>query len=202
MRATELGKLIVADGYHRLCAVYSIDEDALIPCQIFLLDSVMNELLEISLRLGLAAITGIVLGANRWLHHKSAGVKTHALVSIGAAVAMLIVVPFDQVSSHIQSIPSNAASRVLQGLITGIGFLGAGVIIHNARGKRIQGLTTAASIWITMLIGAAIGIGQIMLGTMAVVATGLVLVVGNAIERLVDRQFGGQSEPAKDEDLP
>ena len=53
-----------------------------------------------------------------------------------------------------------------------------------------------------MLIGAAIGMGQIMLGTMAVVATGLVLVVGNAIERLVDRQFGGQSEPAKDEDLP
>jgi len=162
----------------------------------------MNEWIEISLRLGLAAIAGIVLGANRWLHHKSAGVKTHALVSIGAAVAMLIVVPFDPVSSHIPSILTNASSRVLQGLITGIGFLGAGVIIHNARGNRILGLTTAASIWITMLIGAAIGTGQITLGTIAVVATGLVLVVGNAIERLVDRQFGRQSESAKEEDLP
>ena len=115
---------------------------------------------------------------------------------------MLIVVPFDPVSSHIPSILTNASSRVLQGLITGIGFLGAGVIIHNARGNRIQGLTTAASIWITMLIGAAIGAGQITLGTIAVVATGLVLVVGNAIERLVDRQFGRQSESAKEEDLP
>jgi putative Mg2+ transporter-C (MgtC) family protein len=156
---------------------------------------------EISLRLGLAALAGIVLGVNRWLHHKSAGVKTHALVSIGAAVAMLIVAPVDPMASDISAY-ADAASRVLQGLITGIGFLGAGVIIHNARGKRIQGLTTAASIWITTLIGAAIGMGQLTIGTLAVIATGIVLLAGNAMERFVGNKFGDHSAPTKDEDQP
>jgi putative Mg2+ transporter-C (MgtC) family protein len=162
----------------------------------------MDHALEIALRLGLAALAGIMLGANRWLHHKSAGVKTHALVSIGAAVAMLTVMPFETVGADHPALPIDAASRVLQGLITGIGFLGAGVIIHNASGKRIQGLTTAASIWITTLMGAAIGMGQWALGIIAVVATGLVLLVGNAIERMLDRQWGGPSDAVEDEDTP
>jgi putative Mg2+ transporter-C (MgtC) family protein len=162
----------------------------------------MDAWVEISFRLGLAALAGIVLGANRWLHHKSAGVKTHALVSIGAAVAMLIVLPLHLVNHQTSNLSTDAASRVLQGLVTGIGFLGAGVIIHNAKGNRIQGLTTAASIWITTLIGAAIGSGQLALGTIAVVATGLVLLAGNSIERLVDRKFGHPSGHAKQEDLP
>ena len=162
----------------------------------------MDEWIAIAVRLGLAGLAGVVLGANRWLHHKSAGVKTHALVSIGAAVAMLIVLPVDSVATENMDIATDPASRVLQGLITGIGFLGAGVIIHNARGKRIQGLTTAASIWITTLIGAAIGMGQLALGMIAVLATGLVLLSGNAIERFVDKHFGSSSTATKEEDLP
>jgi putative Mg2+ transporter-C (MgtC) family protein len=160
----------------------------------------MEDWVEISWRLSLAALAGVLLGANRWLHHKSAGVKTHALVSIGAAVAMLIVMPHDPMSRDITRLSADAASRVLQGLVTGIGFLGAGVIIHHARDKRVQGLTTAASIWITTLIGAAIGTGQLALGTIAVVATGLVLLVGNAIERLVDSQLGDKSGTPKEDD--
>lgn len=160
----------------------------------------MTNWFEISLRLGLAALAGVVLGANRWLHHKSAGVKTHALVSIGAAVAMLMVMPFELLDMGKPNTTTDASSRVLQGLITGIGFLGAGVIIHNAREKRIQGLTTAASIWITTVIGAAIGTGQLTLGTIAVVATGLVLFLGNPIERWVESQFGDVSPPSKGED--
>jgi len=150
---------------------------------------------DFALRLGLALVVGSILGLNRWLHHKSAGMRTHALVSVGAATALML-------NSQIPNYDAQAVSHVLQGLITGLGFLGAGVIIQEGTSQKIHGLTTAASIWITMLIGAALGMGQIMLGTMAVVATGLVLVVGNAIERLVDRQFGGQSASAKDEDLP
>lgn len=154
------------------------------------------------MRLGLATLAGVILGADRWLHHKSAGVKTHALVSIGAAVVMLIVVTVDLLSSDSTTPYADASCRILQGLITGIGFLGAGVIIHNARGKRIQGLTTAASIWITTLIGVEIGMGQLTVGTLAVVATGIVLIAGNTIERFVANKFGDHSAPTKDEDQP
>jgi putative Mg2+ transporter-C (MgtC) family protein len=160
----------------------------------------MDEWFEISFRLGLATVAGIVLGANRWLHHKSAGVKTHAMVCMGAAVAMMIFMPLDKSGTDQQS--TDAASRVLQGLITGIGFLGAGVIIHNARGTRIQGLTTAASIWITMLIGAGIGAGQWTLGLIALLATGLVLISGNAIERWISQRFADPSAEVREEDRP
>ena len=162
----------------------------------------MNDSMELMLRIGLAALAGIVLGANRWLHHKSAGVKTHALVAIGAAVAVLSVMPVDLGSSESQNIAADASSRVLQGLITGIGFLGAGVIIHNARGKRIQGLTTAASIWITTLIGAAFGMGQLQLGLIALAAVGIVLLAGNSIEKIVSDRFGHTSDDDRKENQP
>jgi putative Mg2+ transporter-C (MgtC) family protein len=80
----------------------------------------------IILRLALALIVGAVLGLNRWLHHKSAGIRTHSLVSIGSATAIMLISDF--VKDDAQSV-----SRVLQGLITGLGFLGAGVIIHEQR---------------------------------------------------------------------
>jgi len=162
----------------------------------------MNDTLELILRIGLAALAGIVLGANRWLHHKAAGVKTHALVAIGAAVAVLSVTPIDWVDGDGSSLPFDAASRVLQGLITGIGFLGAGVIIHNVKGKRIQGLTTAASIWITTVLGAAFGMGQLELGLIALTAVGIVLLTGNSIEKVVNDRFGNDTNDSqKDDDL-
>ena len=162
----------------------------------------MEHGLELTLRLGLAALAGVVLGANRSLHHKSAGVKTHALVAIGAAVAILIFMPLEPAAVMDQKVATDAASRVLQGLITGIGFLGAGVIIHNARDKRIQGLTTAASIWITTLMGAAMGTGHFVLGTIAVLMTGLVLLVGNDIEQWVEKKFGTTNTPSKEQNQP
>ena len=162
----------------------------------------MEVWMEIALRMCLATFAGVLLGANRWLHHKSAGVKTHALVSIGAALAMLIVMPVELSDSDLNKISAEAASRVLQGLLTGVGFLGAGVIIHNAKGKRIQGLTTAASIWITTLLGAAIGSGQLVLGSIAILLTSIVLMLGNFIERSVDRMFGNHFEAGKEENQP
>ena len=162
----------------------------------------MEVWMEIALRMFLATLAGVLLGANRWLHHKSAGVKTHALVSIGAALAMLIVMPVELSESDLKNISADAASRVLQGLLTGVGFLGAGVIIHNAKGKRIQGLTTAASIWITTLLGAAIGSGQLVLGSITILLTSIVLLFGNFIERFVDRMFGNHLEAGKEEDQP
>jgi putative Mg2+ transporter-C (MgtC) family protein len=95
---------------------------------------------EIAVRLGAALILGSALGLNRELHGKPAGLRTHGLVSLGAAVAVIVSLGFPGDS---KSIDPNAVSRVLQGILTGIGFLGAGVILRDPNGH-VTGLTTAA----------------------------------------------------------
>ena len=137
----------------------------------------------IALRLGLALLVGAVLGLNRWLHHKSAGIRTHSLVAIGSATAVLLISDF--VKDDAQSV-----SRVLQGLITGLGFLGAGVIIREQSSQKITGLTTAASIWSCALIGATFGAGQFALGGISLGAILLILVMGGPLERLVTKITG------------
>jgi putative Mg2+ transporter-C (MgtC) family protein len=137
----------------------------------------------IALRLALALFVGSVLGLNRWLHHKSAGIRTHSLVAIGSATAVMLISDF--VQDDAQSV-----SRVLQGLITGLGFLGAGVIIHEQRSQRIHGLTTAASLWACALIGAAFGAGQFALGGLSLGTILLTLMIGGPLERLFARING------------
>lgn len=137
----------------------------------------------IALRLGLALLVGAILGLNRWLHHKPAGIRTHSLVAIGSATAVLLISDF--VQDDAQSV-----SRVLQGLITGLGFLGAGVIIREQRLQKIHGLTTAASIWSCALIGAAFGAGQFALGGLSLGAILLTLIIGGPLERLAARFTG------------
>ena len=132
----------------------------------------------IALRLSLALLVGAILGLNRWLHHKSAGIRTHSLVAIGSATAVMLISDF--MKDDAQSV-----SRVLQGLITGLGFLGAGVIIREQRSQRVHGLTTAASVWACALIGAAFGAGQFALGGLSLGAILLTLILGGPLERLV-----------------
>jgi putative Mg2+ transporter-C (MgtC) family protein len=122
--------------------------------------------LDIVLRLLLAAALGTVIGFQRERAKKAAGLRTHTLISLGAALFTVV---------SIFGFPGTAdVSRVAAGVVTGIGFIGAGVIIHGTRGERVVGLTTAASIWITAAIGLAAGAG---LYIMAVVAAILTLVV-------------------------
>jgi putative Mg2+ transporter-C (MgtC) family protein len=137
----------------------------------------------IVLRLALALLVGFILGLNRWLHHKSAGIRTHSLVAIGSALAVMLISDF--VKDDAQSV-----SRVLQGLITGLGFLGAGVIIREQRSQRVHGLTTAASLWACALIGASFGAGQYALGGLSLGAILLTLAVGGPLERLIARLNG------------
>ena len=137
----------------------------------------------IVLRLALALLVGFVLGLNRWLHHKSAGIRTHSLVAIGSALAVMLISNF--VQDDAQSV-----SRVLQGLITGLGFLGAGVIIREQRSQRVHGLTTAASLWACALIGAAFGAGQFALGGLSLGAILLTLAIGGPLERVIARLNG------------
>jgi len=137
----------------------------------------------IALRLALALLVGSVLGLNRWMHHKSAGIRTHSLVAIGAACAVMLISDFVQDDAQ-------AVSRVLQGLITGLGFLGAGVIIREQHAQKVHGLTTAASLWATALIGAAFGAGQFALGSLTLGTILLILLLGGPLERLFAKLNG------------
>ena len=111
-----------------------------------------TQVTRIVLRLLVAATLGGLLGYERERQGKSAGVRTHMLVAIGAALFVLI--PQQAGAS------STDLSRVLQGLIAGVGFLGAGAIIMGNREVETLGLTTAASIWVTAAIGVAAGMGR------------------------------------------
>jgi putative Mg2+ transporter-C (MgtC) family protein len=107
---------------------------------------------RITLRLLLAAALGGILGYERERHGKAAGVRTHMLVALGAA--LFVLVP-EQAGAN----PADV-TRVIQGVITGIGFLGAGSIIKGRDEDDVKGLTTAAGIWLTAAIGVACGIGR------------------------------------------
>jgi putative Mg2+ transporter-C (MgtC) family protein len=161
----------------------------------------MNDPLEITLRIACAALAGMLLGLNRWLHHKSAGVKTHALVAIGSAAAVMIVMP--AIGLEVPATAGlDASSRVVQGVLAGVGFLGAGIIIHNARGQRIQGLTTAASIWATTVIGLAFGRGLFIMGSITLLGIGFALFTGTWMERLLGKFVGHRARAQNDEDWP
>ncbi len=150
---------------------------------------------EMALRLFLALAAGIILGLNRWMHHKSAGIRTHSLVAIGSATAVMSI-------GHLGVTDVQALSRVLQGLITGLGFLGAGVIIRERSSQRVHGLTTSASIWSCALIAAAFGAGELALGTLSLFAILFTLIIGGSLERLLAKMTGirRDSEISSDSD--
>ena len=155
----------------------------------------LNFILDIAIRLSLALLVGTILGLNRWLHHKSAGIRTHSLVAIGSATAVMLIGDF-------QADNAQSVSRVLQGLITGLGFLGAGVIIRERSSQKIHGLTTAASLWSCALLGAAYGAGQFTLATAALISILFILLIGGTLEKFVSRATGVKrdSEVSMDDD--
>jgi len=111
-----------------------------------------SEALRIIIRLLVAAILGGLLGYERELREKDAGIRTHMLVAVGTA--LFIVGPL-QAGANL-----NDMTRVMQGVVQGIGFLGAGAIIIGTSTRRTRGLTTAAGIWATAGIGMAAGLGM------------------------------------------
>lgn len=135
------------------------------------------EQIEIALQLFSAVIGGAAIGLNRFLRHKSAGMRTHALTSLGAALATIVAMQIGN---------ADVASRVMQGLLTGVGFIGAGVIMRDGE-SHVQGLTTAASIWVCAVIGIACGAGKIMIAAVVTVITLAVLILGRPLERGIAR---------------
>jgi putative Mg2+ transporter-C (MgtC) family protein len=127
----------------------------------------MTSFLEIALRLGLAVLLGGAIGYQREVSEKPAGLRTHALVSLGSALVMIVSIDLE---SRL-GLPRADVTRIAAGVVTGIGFLGAGAIIRQ--GNIVRGLTTAASIWVVSGVGLAAGGG---LYDAAVIATLFVLI--------------------------
>ncbi len=143
-------------------------------------------------RLGLALLLGMVIGLDRELHRKPAGLRSHMLVSLASAsfalIAMEIVDSVSDWDDHVRIDPT----RVLEAVVTGIAFLGAGAIIRN-KGE-VEGITTGASLWLTGALGVACGVGQLYLAGMTAVLGVIVLVVIGLMERAADRRRGPVSD--------
>jgi len=129
-----------------------------------------NEYLKMAEHLVLAAAAGAIIGLERSYHGRPAGFRTHTLVCTASALLMLVTVyQWMWFTPHDQQRITLDPTRMAQGIMTGIGFLGAGVIMKD--GLSVRGLTTAASIWITSAIGILIGIGFYIPAGFAVVLT-------------------------------
>ena len=143
-------------------------------------------------RLAAAMVAGIVLGVNRELSGKPAGVRTHGLVAIGSCLVTVIVM---ELSSMASPFNPDAVSRSIQGIITGIGFIGGGVILKLPASRSVQGLTTAASVWITACLGIAFGTGMWRTALAALGLTFVVLLLGGTVEDLASRLLKGHERP-------
>lgn len=151
-----------------------------------------GEAIQMTVRLVLAAVLGGMLGYNRERAGKSAGLRTHMLVSLGAALFVLI--------------PQNAGlsdadiSRVIQGIVAGVGFLGAGAIVKQTDGGDVQGLTTAAGIWLTAAVGIAAGLGREASAGLGATLAFLILSTLARISRWIDQREAAASRDEKSRD--
>ena len=136
----------------------------------------VTQVTQMTVRLLLAALCGGLLGFERERAGKEAGLRTHILVALGAAFFVLI--------PQQAGVSPGDMSRVLQGIITGIGFIGAGTILKISERGEVRGLTTAAGIWLTAAVGIAAGLGR---EASALLGTTLALVVLSLFPRIVPR---------------
>jgi len=142
------------------------------------------------LRLLLARLLGAAVGVNREISQKPAGLRTHALVALGAALLTLTGLMFSSGSASDVS----AASRIIQGIVAGIGFVGGGVTLRRHDEQSVHGLTTASSVWIVAATGVAVGAGLWRSAIVAVVLALIVLTAGGPLDRAIHRVFGSTSD--------
>jgi putative Mg2+ transporter-C (MgtC) family protein len=136
---------------------------------------------EIFLRIGAAVLVGSVVGWNRKLNDKPAGLRTHALVTLGAAIITISSLTLN--TSGVVAAAPDALSRVIQGIITGIGFLGGGLIIRDAARVKVYGLTTAATVWCAASLGVICGLGHWRFILLAVGMVLIILIIGGPLEK-------------------
>ena len=156
----------------------------------FYMNQFLTQNSEIILRLLLAVVLGMIIGAERLFVHKEAGMNTHALVAMGASLFMLVSEAM--VAKYINLIGLNPTMLPAQ-IIVGIGFLGAGSII--LQGSQLKGLTTASGLWVTAGIGMAAGFGLYGLAIISTILVLLVFVSMNIIEKPIRKISGDVEQP-------
>lgn len=145
----------------------------------------------VALRLTAAVIAGVVLGLNRELRMKPAGLKTQPLVALGAAIVTVISIRLAGASDP------GAVTRTIQGVVTGVGFVGGGVILHRGGEGSVRGVTTAATIWVAAALGLACGAGFWVEAAIGLVLCLLVLTGGRALEQRMVRPSAGDGDEAR-----
>jgi len=158
-----------------------------------------SDLVQITLRLFVALVVGGIVGFQRELTHKPAGLRTHMLLSLGIALIL--------VTAEESGMSKSDLSRVVQGLVTGVGFLGGGAILKLTAEHEIHGLTTAAGLWLTAAAGAAAGLGRLGLSIVGVCLGVFVLSAFVSLEKRLghhvspdaaDRPPSGRGPPPTD----
>jgi putative Mg2+ transporter-C (MgtC) family protein len=139
-----------------------------------------DQLLRVFLRLFAAILLGGLIGLQRVSAGKPAGLRTHTLVCLGTTVVLL--------SCSAAALSLEDASRVIQGIVIGVGFIGAGSILKSSEEHLIHGLTASVRIWTTAAVGIAIGLGQLGIALIAAVLIILVLAVIAALERRIEKR--------------
>ena len=139
-----------------------------------------HDLGRVVVRLLAATLLGAVVGIQRERARKSAGLRTHTLVCVGTTAFVLIA----------SSVPlsTEGISRVIQGIITGIGFIGAGSILKVGEEHHVRGLTTAASVWIAAAIGVSVGLGTVGIAALLTLLAWIILALVGAVEARVEKR--------------
>lgn len=150
----------------------------------------MTEIADIILRSAAAVLVGVLVGLNRDLAGKPIGMRTLALVSLGAAVVSIATIHFKDLADHPDAL-SRVVQGIIQGIMGGIGFIGAGVILRDPKARTVEGLTTASTVWLTAGLGIACGLAAWNVIAVAVVFALITLVGINWLEaaylRISDR---------------
>jgi len=145
------------------------------------------------LRMLAAMLIGCIIGIDRDLHGKPTGMKTLGLVSLGACIATMCAQGFSMTPSD-----DAGVSRAVQGIVPGVGFLGAGVILQNPRENRVRGLTTAASIWVTAAVGIVCGLGVWSVAFIAMILMIALMTIGRVVEKRLLRRWMNKPEDERE----
>jgi putative Mg2+ transporter-C (MgtC) family protein len=140
----------------------------------------IGQLVQVVLRLAMAALLGGVIGFEREVRGKAAGIRTHMLATLAAALAVLVPMQ--------AGLGQEALSRVVQGLFAGVGLLCAGSILKSSDEESIRGLTTAAGLWMTTAIGIACGMGRLSTALLATALAMAILELEHPVKRAVRRR--------------
>jgi putative Mg2+ transporter-C (MgtC) family protein len=134
------------------------------------------DLVDVTLRLGAAVVVGVLIGLNRDLADKPIGMRTLGLVSLGAAVVSITTIHFNDLADHPDAL-SRVVQGVIQGVMAGIGFIGAGAILRDRENQTVRGLTTAATVWVTAALGIACALAAWSIVGLSL-ALALILLIG------------------------